>query len=572
MRNYRRRAQDRRALTMTLAAATPLCAAAALASVVTAAVATPVRAQEPAAAEAAITKLVTIDVRDARFEDAVRLLATQTGVSNVVFVNPDNKPFNMVTLTMSEMPFDKVLRAVAASAGATVRYEDGIYYLQPRGVEAPAPAAAPAPEPPVVVAPKRKGPRNYVKIPLMYLVPREFVELVEDPVKARLMNLQEDALPKAKDVFAPYKPLPTAQPAIPLNVVPLPGYGTPTPAGPVNPQQDGDAAGQRAGGGRPGGFGGGQGGGGFAGQGPGAPGGPQGGPGGQGQGGNASLRPDGVEQIISSDADNSLIVVGDAQGIEELRNLVRLLDVAPKQVQIRAEFVSVSVNDADQFGVDWRIQPAGNLDVFIPPQGGTTPTVTMAYSSGNAVANMRASLIRQTSNLLQAPIITTTNNRQAFINVSNITTTFQTIQTVTNVGIVSQTVPVPVQAVNGLVVTPHINGDNSISLALSPQLQSVETFAGPSGNVGFNSTNQSLTTYRRVQNGETMVLGGFITKQEGRQESRVPLLADLPIIGGLFRQKSRTVTGNEILVFVTPTIIEDRAAGALGVGGGAPTP
>ncbi|HVK04281.1 MAG TPA: hypothetical protein VM490_12450 [Armatimonadaceae bacterium] len=568
MRNSRRHATDRRYLIASLALAAPLCAAGLVAAPGTA------QAQEPASASAA--KLVTIDVRDARFEDAVRLLASQTGVSNVVFVNPESKPFQAVTLTMSEQPFDKVLRAVAASAGATVSLEDGIYYLRPRGEE-PMPAKVEAAAAPVVVQPARRpGPRNWMKIPLQYLVPSEFVDFVKDPAKAKLLNYENEPVQKPSEVLNPK--FPSANPIVPLNVAPSPA--APLPAGPVSPgvAQDGDAAGQRTGGrGFGAGGGGGQGfpgggGQGFPGGGPQGPGAP-GGPGGQGgQQGNASLRPDGVEQIISNDADNSLLVVGDAQGIEELRNLIRLLDVAPKQVQIRAEFVSVSVNDADQFGIDWRIVPAGNLDVFIPPQGGATPTITMAYSSGNAVANMRASLLRNTSNLLQAPIITTTNNRQAFINVQDVTTTFVTVQTVTNVGIVSNTQPVLIPANNFLSVTPHINGDNSISMLLQPTLTSQETFAGPGGNTGIRQQSQTLTTFRRVQNGETMVLGGFITKQEGRQEQRVPILSDLPIIGNLFTQKNRTVTGTEILVFVTPTIIEDRAAGSLGVGGGAPTP
>jgi type II secretory pathway component GspD/PulD (secretin) len=54
-----------------------------------------------------------------------------------------------------------------------------------------------------------------------------------------------------------------------------------------------------------------------------------------------------------------------------------------------------------------------------------------------------------------------------------------------------------------------------------------------------------------------MVLGGFITNREDKNETRVPLLSDLPIIGNLFTQKSKSSNGQEILVFITPTILED---------------
>ncbi|MBC8137579.1 MAG: hypothetical protein H8F28_16985, partial [Fibrella sp.] len=86
-------------------------------------------------------------------------------------------------------------------------------------------------------------------------------------------------------------------------------------------------------------------------------------------------------------------------------------------------------------------------------------------------------------------------------------------------------------------------------------------------------TSQTLTTFRTVQSGDTIVLGGFITRQEDRQIQKVPFLSDLPIIGSLFTQTNRTVVGNEVLVFVTPTIIEDRSQGNTGaVGNPSPTP
>jgi type II secretory pathway component GspD/PulD (secretin) len=69
-----------------------------------------------------------------------------------------------------------------------------------------------------------------------------------------------------------------------------------------------------------------------------------------------------------------------------------------------------------------------------------------------------------------------------------------------------------------------------------------------------------------------MVLGGFITKQENRARNDVPFLRDLPIIGNLFRSYDRTVSSQEVLIFLTPQIIEDRAQGVIGTGGGAPPP
>jgi type II secretory pathway component GspD/PulD (secretin) len=98
---------------------------------------------------------------------------------------------------------------------------------------------------------------------------------------------------------------------------------------------------------------------------------------------------------------------------------------------------------------------------------------------------------------------------------------------------------------------------------LQPQLQSFTTAITPG--TPPRQTTQGVVTFRRIKNGETMMLGGFITKQEDGGEVRIPFLGSLPIIGDLFKQRSKTVTGVETLIFVTPRIIEETNTG----GGGA---
>jgi type II secretory pathway component GspD/PulD (secretin) len=177
-------------------------------------------------------------------------------------------------------------------------------------------------------------------------------------------------------------------------------------------------------------------------------------------------------------------------------------------------------------------------------------------------------LIRETGNVLQAPIISTINNVPATINISDTITIPQSVVVSSPAGVTTANSFAVFTTFNGLNVLPHINGDNSITMTLSPQLQTLD----PQPGGGVRSNTQFLTTTRIVQNGETMVLGGFISKQEVRSERRVPFLSELPLIGLLFRQNSRTVNGFEVLVFVTPTIIEDRSQGTTGTGGVAPAP
>lgn len=514
----------------------------------------------PLAAQAeAPVAAVTLDVREARLEDAVQLLTKQTGVDNVVFVNVAGKAFGVVTVKMTDQPFEKVLRAMAASAEAVVSLEDNIYYIRPRGTEAEVakPTAAAASE----AAPVRKRSNQMVAIPLQFLIPSAFEKMMktigfsemaqQDPL---LAPLEAEMRKSRKSTIETTQPqlAPVANPLYPMmspNPAPI---GEGLSAG----RDGGDFAGQR------GGIGGGGGGQGIGGGGRG-----QGGQGGGQNGQAGGFLPDGVEQIISYDANNTLLVRGDTEGIEELRAIIRLLDVAPQQVNIKVEFVQLNINDSDAFGIDWQFKFANNIDTSIPSQGGSATTLAVAVVTGNTIANIRASLIKNTGNLIQSPIISTTNNTPASLNFSSSQPVFNEIVIPAN-GFggtplrATQISTVPVS--NGLSVVPHINGDGSISMGISPILSRSQTVSGPNGAQAIAVTQQTLTTYRRVQSGETILLGGFITQQESRQVQETPFLSKLPIIGNLFTQRTRTNTAEEVLVFLTPTIIDDRSQGTTG--------
>lgn len=521
----------------------------------------------------------SLELRDARLEQAVGVLTSRTGLRNIVIQASAGKAFGPVNVKLADQPLSKAIQAIADSAGAILVQKDGIYYLRPRTEQDDAPVVtAPAPQvvaTPVVPAAPVRRPRMLTKIYLSFLQPSVFKGLLTDP----------DFLNAEMDRFTNRAQFPRSE------IISTPmlrtGGDDSRPATPASPQggvagssagrvgESPDAAGARGGQGFPGrGGGGGQGfGGGGQGFGGGGQGfGGQGGPGGAGgQQGGASLRPPGITNLISNDADNALLVeYDDVDDLNRLRELVRLLDVKPKQVQVRAEFVRVSVTDADSFGIDWRINPIGNLDTLIPAESGGSgsPTILLAYATGNAVANLRAALIRETGNVLQAPIISTINNQRAFVNISDVITVPQSTVVQNAATTATSTTFAQYQTTNGLSVLPHINGDNSVTLSIQPQLQTLD----PLSNGGFRSNIQTLATTRVVQSGETMVVGGFISKQEVRSERRVPVLGDLPVIGRLFQQNSRTVNGFEVLVFLTPTIIEDRSQGATGTAGAAPAP
>src|SRR5690606_2153811 len=137
------------------------------------------------------------------------------------------------------------------------------------------------------------------------------------------------------------------------------------------------------------------------------------------------------------------------------------------------------------------------------------------------------------------------------------TVIFATQQVVSAGGTVSSTtVPIPITIQSFLQVRPRINGDNTITMTLAPQIQNISGIrTGPDGSTFPESTFQGVNVAIRVKDGETIALGGLTAKQDTFTEQRIPLLSDLPIIGQLFRRRQTNQISSELIIFVTPKIV-----------------
>lgn len=267
---------------------------------------------------------------------------------------------------------------------------------------------------------------------------------------------------------------------------------------------------------------------------------------------------------MAYDVDNSVIVRGTPEKVEYIRKIIRqFLDIPPKQVMIKAEFITVSSSELRSFGIDWDFARV-NLQVgapgFAPGTRGQGQTVFINYANGNLVTALRAQLTSGKGKIVNAPIITTMNNTPAFI--LDAITSWIAVQTIAPGPIGGQpvvsTTPVPVNAVTGLSVTPRINADGTITLVLTPTVQDFGKIV-TLPNVGNlpEIINQSVFTVRRIKNGETIVIGGLIRKTEQTSTARIPILGDMPLIGQFFRNKNTNLDEQELLIFVTAEVLPD---------------
>jgi type IV pilus assembly protein PilQ len=106
-----------------------------------------------------------------------------------------------------------------------------------------------------------------------------------------------------------------------------------------------------------------------------------------------------------------------------------------------------------------------------------------------------------------------------------------------------------------LSVTPQITPEGNVILDLDISKDTV----GQATSAGFAIDTKHIKTQVLVENGGTVVIGGIFTLDETENETRVPVLGELPVVGNLFKTRSRSTTKREMLVFITPKMISERA-------------
>jgi len=267
------------------------------------------------------------------------------------------------------------------------------------------------------------------------------------------------------------------------------------------------------------------------------------------------LWPDGIEDARPFDLLNFILVKGTMEGIEEFKNIVHKLDIPPKQVQIKADFVEVKTTDIERFGIDWSLQRLNeSFNTAFSPSG----NVVVGFATGNLTASIRAQLSRDVGRIINSPIISTMNNQTAWISISTEIPYWVTTTTVDEGTVISNSTPEFISIDSMLEVQPRVNGDGSITMMLAPQVSDTGNLVtGPDGQSIPEQRSEQLWTMRRLRNGETIVVGGFVRKNDSNSYQKIPILADLPIVGSLFRTAANSKEDRELLIFVTATVLPD---------------
>ena len=289
--------------------------------------------------------------------------------------------------------------------------------------------------------------------------------------------------------------------------------------------------------------------------------------------------------VIVDERTNSIILTDTAEKLEEFRRVIAQLDVPVRQVLIEARIVTANANFSEQLGIKWGggaikhngipsvlkfggsldtlieleniindpsgeggISSPGNLVVDLGVSGAGTSSFGIGFTGEGYLLDLELSALTSEGHaeVVARPKVITADKSSAMIE-SGVEIPYQEA---TSSGATSTSFK---DAVLSLEVTPQITPDDRIIMELNIKQDTVgQVFNGvPSIN-----TNE-IQTRVLVDNGQTIVLGGVFQTDRSISTTKTPFLGDLPYIGRLFRRTVERDDKQELLIFITPRIIQD---------------
>ena len=304
----------------------------------------------------------------------------------------------------------------------------------------------------------------------------------------------------------------------------------------------------------------------------------------------------GRSRIISDAKDNKILVIGPPESIRKVQVILDRLDRRPQQVYLSTVIGQLTLTRDFQFGVDWiqtfkkisgesgiasanlngDITSNGSLAVQNPRSITSVSNIAAGLSGltiygaiGDAVSVFVRAL-NDTSNfkILARPAVYTANNKRAVLasgqRVPVPESTLSNLTTGTTGGIINNASSTAVAATVGyedvelrLEVIPLINSNNEVTLKVAQINDTLGNNVNISGNQVPIVNSQRLTTTVTVPSGATVVLGGLIQDKITKDDSGIPYLMDVPILGNLFKVKTDNRERDELLVFIQPTVVND---------------
>ncbi len=273
----------------------------------------------------------------------------------------------------------------------------------------------------------------------------------------------------------------------------------------------------------------------------------------------------GVGLVRIDERTNKVAVSDYAQKLDEVAKIIAAFDEKTPQVLIDAQIIEVKLSDKFEMGVDWDYWLKKNFKVTASLPVGTSNRLLLgtALSSITSQGDYKAvlDLLRTIGNtkILSSPRIMALNNQEAKILVGTkdayITST--TSQGGTGTAVTSQSVNFVDVGIK-LYVTPTVNADGFVTMKIKPEISSAErtsiTSEGKITQIPIVTTSEAETAVM-VKDGITVIIGGLRKDERKKEVKKIPLIADIPLVGFFFRSTSDETKKTELVILLTPHIM-----------------
>jgi len=289
-----------------------------------------------------------------------------------------------------------------------------------------------------------------------------------------------------------------------------------------------------------------------------------------------------LDLYLSYDPGTNMIIANGVRAkVDKVKELIAKLDIAEKQVMIEARVVDAQTGFTRDLGIQWRSLDGNNPGIqgdwynsgtnswgggqfSTNAPGGWAPTIGLALGwltgggLGSIALDASLALGEQDGkvHVISAPKVLTVNGGEAVISRGEVT--YEPIRTLDTIDVKEM------EAVLSLTVKPTISADNShVTMVVEvtddkplPAEQRTDPQTGDVTESQSGKTKKSITTTLMVRTGDTVVIGGIYHKYEITVDTGVPWLMDIPILGWLFKAQHKDTTKTELLIFITPTVVD----------------
>jgi len=284
--------------------------------------------------------------------------------------------------------------------------------------------------------------------------------------------------------------------------------------------------------------------------------------------GNADLSvPNGSSvRIVADESNNAILVLASAADYKSIEAALNKLDMRPLQVLIEASIVEITLTDDFRFGLEWFFKNnnvidnnklgLGSLDLGAGAGiGAVIPGFSYSVIDSTGVVRGVLNTLASESKLkvLSSPSLMVLDNRTASIRIGD-QQPVRTSTSTTDGGVITEAIEFKDTGVL-LTVTPQVHSGGLVTMDISQEVTDVGNIDSATGQRSFLQRNISSTV--AIQDGETIVLGGLITENKSVSESGIPVLYKIPILGKLFGQTSTADLRRELVVLITPKVVEN---------------